>query len=748
VKTDLAPIHAIAPARRWNSWRSGKPAEMFHLPTGIAVTPCAYAASVNAFTDFSATEGKTRLGPRAIDGTRISCALTHAGTALDWSWHQPEEDVVLGAWRTTGNGEWGLRFWVMPVLSVANRDDIYWRFDPESGIFSAKVGESHAAFLGERPPLLASFHESMAALAAEYREFGYFYLGSRGISGRIAAPRYNLDEMPLFRFAIAIAGSERDAVAKASAALAASAPADVPPIHTGINAGALDALRDIIGWNSVFDFINQWPYTSLSRNWVEQKFGGFGLWLNDIFYHALASSLLDGDIARENIKAVLATETPEGNLPCLITGRDQWIDRSQTPIPSYLLWKLWKHTGDDALVEFAFPRLLRSHDWWFTHRDGAGRGLMSWGTSPVGSGLYRSTKLGAKNESSMDNSPVHDETLFDEKSGCLDSFDVGLNSLIVLDGEILADWALMRGDKELAERLLKRADALRARIATQLWDPAREIFANRRWSGVFVKSLAPTSFYPLLANAADEAQSELLEKSLNDPKRFGGAFRLPSVAREDPAYWDNVYWRGRVWPPLNYLTYQGLKRAGAEAMASRLAEDSLALFRAAWAKRQCPENFSAETGLADDQPDTDLFYGWGVLMPLIAINEIIDVTPWNGWEITHPAGDFRLGPLQAMGGRMLLESVAGEMSIVLNGEVVLRTDISGRFRHFEISSKRIAFEPPVSGGQVRLALLPPGRISQIRYGSDALSPVADGAGSRIALPAGSTLRLCVIDIAP
>ncbi len=32
---------------------------------------------------------------------------------------------------------------------------------------------------------------------------------------------------------------------------------------------------------------------------------------------------------------------------------------------------------------------------------------------------------------------------------------------------------------------------------------------------------------------------------LDDPKAFGGEHRLPSVTRDDPAYHDNVYWRGR-----------------------------------------------------------------------------------------------------------------------------------------------------------------------------------------------------------
>ena len=108
----------------------------------------------------------------------------------------------------------------------------------------------------------------------------------------------------------------------------------------------------------MFDPINKRPYMSLSRYWVAQKFGGFGVWLDDLFYHALMSALFDPKLARDCIKAVLATETPEGNFACLITGRDQWIDRSQPPICSFILWKIWQHTGDDSLMDLAYDRLL------------------------------------------------------------------------------------------------------------------------------------------------------------------------------------------------------------------------------------------------------------------------------------------------------------------------------------------------------------------------------------------------------
>ncbi|MES1152663.1 MAG: trehalase family glycosidase, partial [Dongia sp.] len=537
---------AVEDSWAWNTWDSVYPAQMTYLPLGLTVTPCAYAASTATFTDFPATAPGLQFWERAVDGSWVSLHLEHAGSALDWRYNKPSPEVLRGGWRAGKLAEWGLRFWVILVLRLDPKSDgnlVEWRYDSEAGTLSGKAAGKTITVSGDAPPLMATFHDSIEALGAELKQYGYFYLGSRGTSGKVAALRYNLEEMPRFGFAVTV-GDVAVSTEKAS-----------PPasLQAGFSSAPLDALRDLVGWNTVFDPINKRPYMSLSRYWVAQKFGGFGVWLDDLFYHALMSALFDPKLARDCIKAVLATETPEGNFACLVTGRDRWIDRSQPPICSFILWKIWQHAGDDCLVDLAYDRLLQNHDWWFTHRDGNHDGLMAWGTSPVGDGLYMRTKLGAKNESSMDNSPIHDEARYDPKSGCLDQADVGLNSLLALDGEVLALLARHRGDAATAERLETRSAALRARIGERLWDAQRSVFANRRWHGDFVRSLAPTSFYPMLADAADAEQQVHLMHWLHGPEAFGGRHRLPSVTRDDPAYHDNVYWRGRIWPPLNYL---------------------------------------------------------------------------------------------------------------------------------------------------------------------------------------------------
>ena len=530
-------------------------------------------------------------------------------------------------------------------------------------------------------------------------------------------------------------------------------PAAPPPLHTGRYDGALDAIRDVIGWNTVYDPVNRRPYTALSRNWASAKFGGFGVWLDDVLYHGLLAGILDLELAEENLRAVFAGRTEAGNLPCLLTGRDAWVDRSQPPIGAFVLWLLYLRWGERRLLEDAWETLLANHEWWWRERDGNGNGLLEYGTSPVGDGLYRGTALGARNESSMDNSPVHDEAVLVPASHTLDCEDVGLNCLLALDGEMLALAAAELGREREAQRLAARALALAARIRDELWDPERAVFANRLWSGRFVASIAPTSFYPLVAGAASRAQARALLGWLKDPRRFGGRFALPSVSRDDPACGDNVYWRGRIWPPLNFMVYQGLRRYGFDTEAAALARGSYEMFRGPWREaRQCAENYGAHDGAVTDQPDTDTFYGWGALMPALAVAEVLDVSPWDGWSITHTGDDFAIGPVRCPYGWARCEAWAGILAVHVDGRPVLRTNARGRFRHLRLEAGSLGLDLPPSESTpgeppwLELPGVAAGEVTAARLdgATDAEVPVAAGAvGARLILDRPASTRLTV-----
>jgi glycogen debranching enzyme len=110
----------------------------------------------------------------------------------------------------------------------------------------------------------------------------------------------------------------------------------------------------------------------------------------------------------------------------------------------------------------------------------------------------------------------------------------------------------------------------------------------------------------------------MVKDHLLNPKEFWGEWVIPAIERDDPAFKDQEYWRGRIWGPMNYLVYLGLSRYDDQDIAAarhELAQKSFALFSKEWAaKGHVHENYNATQGTGDDVTSSDRFYHWGALL--------------------------------------------------------------------------------------------------------------------------------------
>ncbi|MFK7894067.1 MAG: trehalase family glycosidase [Granulosicoccus sp.] len=675
----------------WGTWTPARPAELSHLPTGFTITPVLYSARANSASAVAPGE-IIRFGPRSLDQSNITFETRHEDTQLHWQYKLSDLSTIDMSWRCIAHGEWGLRYWVNLCFSAPAGSGF--RFDRATGVLSSDNATGQTlSVIAARQPLMATFHDDLPALLREYADKGYFYLGSRGTSGTFAVLRFNLEEAPTMtcRAILDVPGTHTShmppTIARTASRSSGSLVAD-PDEHCGCSTQlALEAVHDVVAWNHVYDSINARSYTVLTRFWNQQKFGGFGIWMNDVMYHALLWSRYDAEKAQRNIEAVFTWQTSAGNFPCLVTGNDAWLDRSQPPIVSYVVWCCYQVALDVDLLRWAFPRLLANHDWWWRRRSLHDTGLVAYGTSlDAGDGLYKGTKLAAKDESSMDNMAVHDPAEFDASTGLIQAADVGLNSMLALDGEILVQMATMLKLETEANRLEQQNKAHKACIADWLWDETRGIFANRLVNGQFVQPLAPTSFFPMAAGiASDDQVDSLIKRYLLPEEKFGGRFVLPSATRDDPAYQDNVYWRGRIWAPLNYWVYEGLRRYRRSDEASELAHKSFSLFNQGWQDRYCGENYHAESGAIRDQPDTDYFYTWGAMLPVLSVKEVIDDTPWHGLSLAPSRAGEEFGPIASAWGSLTIYNGRTQWAIVCEGEELLCGTVTSRLSHIKFS---------------------------------------------------------------
>jgi hypothetical protein len=91
----------------------------------------------------------------------------------------------------------------------------------------------------------------------------------------------------------------------------------------------------------------------------------------------------------------------------------------------------------------------------------------------------------------------------------------------------------------------------------------------------------------------------------------------PSVARADPSFSDQEYWRGRAWAPHHMLLYWALARydhvPAARAARLDLVQMGARLQLENWALGVVCENANGLLGTCEDSGNADPFYTWGAL---------------------------------------------------------------------------------------------------------------------------------------
>jgi len=511
------------------------------------------------------------------------------------------------------------------------------------------------------------------------------------------------------------AESGRTPLADATARLSAAAAAyEATRVRTdGVWAGLAAAITNNLHWMVCLQPETGRRYTPAGRRWIfPAARGGAQHWTIfewDSFLNALELAVESPALARSTLDSVLATQYPNG---CMPNWRGRFFGtpgRSQPPIGAFCVLKLYLRTGDRSILEHAFPFLERWSDWWYEdkagrpRRDGNANGLSEWGTdlslcerSPAKWENTASGRQLAAWESGQDDLPNWDDAVWNESTETLELDAVDLNSYLALDHECLARIAAALGDHQRASHHRRRHAALAEGINGHLWDEGRGLYADRHWDGRFSDRVASSNFLPLLAGIVPPERVSRMLSVLGDEKRFWGEHVVPTVSRADPAFADQQYWRGTIWPPTNYLLYQGLRRVAAahgdaDALAAELAARSASLFLKTWRRHQlCCENYDARTGTWGGRR----YQSWGPLLALVGVEEFLDVTPWDGLRIGTPSppGDTTLERILVRGRNWTVRLSTGGMKVEEGGRTLLIADQPVVLRHVEIDGSVLTAE--------------------------------------------------------
>jgi len=384
------------------------------------------------------------------------------------------------------------------------------------------------------------------------------------------------------------------------------------------------AVQAGIAWNLIYEPKHNRVVSTVGRLWNEE-YGGYCLFGWDNFFLSFMTGLSSRDLAYANAIEHLHGKTDNGFIPNDNRGNgSKSFDRSQPPVGGIMVKEIYKRYPEQWFLEATFDDLLEWNRWWPNAR--MNEGLLSYGSSPADNPFNEpvfETKTAAGYESGMDDSPMYVGVPFNKDKHTLELQDVGLNSLYIADCQALAEMAgiIDRNDEKL--ELLKRAKEF-SYAMEKVWDNNFGAYLNYRTDvDSLSKRVSPTMFYPLLAELGYKGRADHIVQHFYDPKEFYGDWMLPSTTRNDPLFPKQRYWKGAIWPPLNFLTYLSLRQAGYYGAARELSDKSLKLILTEWNRKgYVSENYSSITGTGDDERlSSDRFHSWGALFGIMSFIE-------------------------------------------------------------------------------------------------------------------------------
>lgn len=665
----------------WNTWDVYHLNGVVHLPTllrlRLGILNTQTGEHLEQFTPY---QGMQRLGPHAADGSYSQITLGWDDVSLDCT-YASEGDRLICKVRSTGASDRRLTLRVdRGILNgsrslTMSRADTTFTFDAHDRSWVMHILEPEQYDISGDDGTLITFAANQTIIVS--------------ISPSEAQDTLKIDD----------AGAFIHRCEKSYRQRALSSDGWLTP-------SAASGLTSAVHWNTIYEPMKGRVCTPVSRNWcMNGWFGDYVLFVWDSFFCALMESLEEPALAIANFRAMMQEMNPRGFLPNFGSALGDSNDRSFVPVGAYCLLKLYRsgqiHADSvnpyRALLEEAFPGLLRWHEWWLPHRDGNGDGLLEYGSDPVPSVDPRweyHNQQAAKFESGLDNSPLYDNVPFNTAANTFELADVGLSALYALDAWSLAQLANELGHTEQAAALEREYGEVKDRINRELWNEEQGIYQNKHWDGRFSPSLAPTLLYPLLAGIASSEQADrMVREHLLNENEFWGEWVIPSIARSDPTYHEQNYWRGRIWPPFNFLVCEGLRRYGYDDTAHQLARKSLRLFLGEWdTESHSHENYNAETGDGDDRAwNSDPTYHWGALLAYLAMQELADYEVWGGWRFgnleTQPAA---LRNVRTPDGLLDVETTFGGLQVSLDQQLLLAVDTPAIIRDYRRTARRVA----------------------------------------------------------
>lgn len=423
------------------------------------------------------------------------------------------------------------------------------------------------------------------------------------------------------------------------------------------------AFNSLLTYNTIYKETTGRRYIMVDRPWARSE-DGWGIQFNwDTFLSSWSSAWINPELAKENMLSGYDVQLPDGRIPLYTTPYSSLraeppitAGRAQHIVQGITLWNTYLHTHDRGWLERCYNGAKRANAWWFRdrgdgqpYRDGVRRGMLGFGYDPenemgvLGARLqpyvakaqyaYFETYddspqwttgeyfVSVENLEGLREQDVKDESHYMEDKHVANIYTLERCCLYAADCEAMKNAAIVLERTQDAEEYEQKRQKMIWNINQYMWSEEDGCYYNLKFNGEFSKKQSPDCFLPLITGGVPQDRKEKLIALLKDERKFWGEYMIPSIARDDPSFEQQHYWRGQIWPPMVLWTYLSLKRAGERELAWTFAQKAAGMLAREWSEHgYSPENYNAITGRNSGSPH----YNWGVLMGLPLLEELVE----------------------------------------------------------------------------------------------------------------------------
>lgn len=364
------------------------------------------------------------------------------------------------------------------------------------------------------------------------------------------------------------------------------------------------------------------PAPPLAHAWIAPGGHYYGQWLWDTMFVVDLLAILPGQeeiirgvfqnywdfqrrwnaVKPEFMRGMVANYISPFSEPGRLSGRN-WETHpaySQDPLLAWGMERVYRRNHDKELLRAGLVPLENFHEWYWRERDIKDIGLVGVGTY---SGIADQAKFEAYDrEVDLDGLKMISHPGRPTRADNGDWYgDIALPSVtayLLASERALMRMATLMGDYAMAARRRTRHAKGMAAMRKHMWDEKAGCFVAVHIETLDkVSSLSIGSFIPLMAGVPDAKQAARMAVTLETPS-WTTPLPVPSAAANDAKYSAGKYWRGDVWPALNFQIAIGLAAYGHRALGARITNAILANE----IKNGISERYNSQTGAPLGEP--------------------------------------------------------------------------------------------------------------------------------------------------